>query len=130
LSIADQELAKELEKLKDKVKILETSEVIQRMAGGTRVPETTTAGTTLAQSAQTTITEPDITEARRRVDHLEKLLDFLETEFGSTKKSYAEFIANGQITYHMLWFLFRINKCMIFEDDQSGLAMAGQVYLR
>lgn len=118
--------------MKDKVKILETSEVIQRMAGGTGAPETTTAGTTLAQSAQTTTgtTEPDITEARRRVDHLEKLLDFLETEFGSTKKSYAEFIANGQITYHMLWFLFRINKCMIFEDDQSGLAMAGQVYLR
>ncbi len=114
--------------MKDKVKILETSEILPRMAG-IRPSETTTPTTTLAQSAQTTTTEPEITEARRRVDHLEKLLDFLETEFGSTKKSYAEFIANGQITYRMLWFLFRINKCMIFQDDQSGLAMAGQVSL-
>lgn len=126
MSIADELLVTELEKLKDHVKILETDEVMQRMAGGIKPPD---ASSTTSQ-AQTSTSETDIAEARRRVDHLEKLLDFLDTEFGSTKKSYAEFIANGQITYHMLWFLFRINKCMIFKDDQSGIPMAGQVPLK
>ena len=111
-------LAAELEKLKDNVKILEMAEVMQRMAG-----TSDTTGTTPQSQIST---DSELTEARRGVNHLEKLLDFLETEFGSTKRSYAEFIANGQITYHMLWFLFRINKCMIFKDDQSGTAMAGQ----
>lgn len=59
--------------------------------------------------------------------HLQKLLNYLDTEFAPTKQKMIELLANNDIKFSLLWCLFRLGSVITFKDYQTGLTMAGEV---
>jgi hypothetical protein len=62
-----------------------------------------------------------------QVLHLEKLLNYLHTEFAPTKQKLADLLANNDIKFNLLWCLYRLGDVITFKDRDSGLTMAGEV---
>jgi hypothetical protein len=62
-----------------------------------------------------------------QVLHLEKLLNYLDTEFAPTKQKLADLLANNDIKFNLLWCLYRLGDVITFKDRDSGLTMAGEV---
>jgi hypothetical protein len=129
-------LIEELEQLRTRLEALEiagkesttstTRDTEERMEQVTSSPPQNKT-TSYSPTTGTETKEHDTAELRKQITHLNHLLEFLESEFGPTKKAFAELTTNGQTTYDMLWRLFRLGKCVIFDDSESGLKMAGQV---
>lgn len=65
---------------------------------------------------------------RLRMEHLDKLLKFLETEFAPTRQKLTDLLVNGDIKFGLLWCLFRLGSVISFRDYESGLLMAGEVF--
>ena len=65
---------------------------------------------------------------RPQVQHLEKLLNFLESEFGPIRQKLNDLLENNDIKFSLLWCLFRLGSVITFRDYESGLNMAGEVY--
>ena len=65
---------------------------------------------------------------RLRVLHLEKLLNFLNTEFAPTRQKLNDLLVNGDIKFGLLWCLFRLGSVISLKDYESGLVMAGEVH--
>jgi hypothetical protein len=132
-------LIEELEQLRTRLKALETAgeesttsttrDTNERtekvMSSGPQ--NKTTSYSRPKETAGTETKEHDTAELRKQITHLQHLLEFLESEFGPSKKAFTDLTANGQITYDMLWRLFRLGKCVVFDDVDSDLRMAGQV---
>lgn len=66
---------------------------------------------------------------RLQVQHLEKLTKFLEKEFAPTRQKLKDLAVSGEIKFNLLWALYRLGTVITFRDHESGLIMAGEVYL-
>jgi len=65
---------------------------------------------------------------RVQVLHLEKLMKFLESEFGPTRQKLNDLLENNDMKFSLLWCLFRLGSVITFKDYESGLNMAGEVH--
>lgn len=77
-----------------------------------------------------TVKDDDTVEAsalRQQVQHLEKLIKFLEKEFEPTRQKLRDLAVTGEIKFSLLWALFRLGSVITFRDNESGLVMAGEV---
>lgn len=64
---------------------------------------------------------------RVQIDHLEKLMRCLDIEFATTKQKFDDLLSNKEITYNLLWCLFRQDSVVTFDDPESDLIMAGRI---
>ena len=64
---------------------------------------------------------------RQQVQHLEKLIKFLEKEFAPTRQKLKDLAVTGEIKFSLLWAVFRLGSVITFRDNESGLVMAGEV---
>jgi hypothetical protein len=117
------------------------SEKVKLVNGNTSVESDTTAvNTPLGSSTpqpKLPTSSPETTECettaitadivRIQVQHLEKLVKFLESEFGPTRKKLNDLLENNDMKFSLLWCLFRLGSVITFKDYESGLNMAGEV---
>lgn len=64
-------------------------------------------------------TNPTSTRLRVKIDHLQKLLRRLNIEFASTTQNFEELLDCKEITYDLLWCLFRQDNVVGFRMDMS-----------
>jgi len=64
---------------------------------------------------------------RLQTQHLQKLLNFLETEFAPTRQKLKDLLENNDMKFGLLWCLFRLGSVVTFKDHESSLIMAGEV---
>lgn len=67
------------------------------------------------------------TGLRAQIDNLQKLMRCLDTEFAPTKQKFRDLVAKREITYDLLWCLFRQDNVVTFNDPESDLIMAGRI---
>lgn len=89
---------------------------------------------TTKESSVTVITETvkddspvEASTLRLQVQHLEKLIKFLDKEFAPTRQKLKDLAVTGEIKFSLLWALFRLGGVITFRDNESGLVMAGEV---
>ena len=96
------------------------------LGSSTPLPKVPTSNPETTES-ETMIITADI--LRVQVQHLEKLLRFLESEFGPIRQKLNDLLENNDMKFSLLWCLFRLGSVITFKDYESGLNMAGEVYL-
>ena len=70
---------------------------------------------------------PTVESLSQQVLHLQKLLDFLNEEFGPTRQKLNDLLESNDMKFGLLWCLFRLGSVITFKDHESGLSMAGEV---
>jgi len=93
---------------------------------GSSTPLPKTVSTTPDQTESTL--EPTAGDLRLQTQHLQKLLNFLETEFAPTRQKLHDLLENNDMKFGLLWCLFRLGSVVTFKDHEAGLTMAGEVY--
>ena len=95
------------------------------LGSSTPLPQLPTSSPETTESETITITADIL---RLQVQHLEKLLKFLESEFGPTRQKLNDLLENNDMKFSLLWCLFRLGSVITFKDYESGLTMAGEVF--
>ena len=109
-----------------------TTAVNTPVGSSTPIPKVTELHTaiepgTAAQADSDVVVSADV--LRLQVEHLEKLLRFLNSDFAATRQKLLDLLANSEIKFNLLWCLFRLGSVITFKDYESGLTMAGEVPL-
>lgn len=73
--------------------------------------------------------EPSADALRLQTLHLQKLLNFLDSEFSPTRQKLNDLLENNDMKFDLLWCLFRLGSVITFKDYESSLTMAGEVRL-
>lgn len=71
--------------------------------------------------------EPTVDILRLETLHLQKLVNFLESEFSPIRKKLNDLLENNDMKFDLLWCLFRLGSVVTFKDHESSLTMAGEV---
>ena len=114
-----------------KVKLVNGDTSIDNDSTAVNTPGSSTplpkAVSTTPDQAESTL-EPTAGDLRLQTQHLQKLLNFLETEFAPTRQKLHDLLENNDMKFGLLWCLFRLGSVITFKDHEAGLTMAGEVY--
>jgi hypothetical protein len=98
---------------------------LTKIVSTTSDPTTTTTETKESEDSDAAI--PTLDSLRLQVLHLQKLMDFLQEEFGPTRKKLNDLLKSHDMKFGLLWCLFRLGSVITFKDYESGFTMAGEV---